>query len=141
VGWNNGDLSIIDLDGRKVSTKWPGHDGAVTSLAFSASGQLLVSSAQDGTVKVWDRERHEVQLTIVTSFGNNQWAAVAPNGLFDGGRNGWSRFVWRFGNNVFDTLPTEVYFREFFHPGLVAQVFTEKCISASRQPAGVSPRN
>ena len=117
--------------------RWTGHDGPVTSLAFSASGELLLSSGQDGTLRVWDRDRHEVQLTMVPSFQNSHWAAVAPNGLFDGGQNGWSRFFWRFGNNVFDTLPTEVYFREFFHPGLVAQVFGEKCVSPSRRPAGV----
>jgi WD40 repeat protein len=31
-----------------------GHTGLVSSLAFSAEGQLLVSGSRDTTVKVWD---------------------------------------------------------------------------------------
>ena len=34
---------------------------------------------------------------------------------------------------IFDTLPTEVYFGEYFRPGLVSQVFRRACPSGSSQ--------
>ena len=39
---------------RKQILKLCGHNGAITSLAFSPDGQRIVSSCNDGTFKIWD---------------------------------------------------------------------------------------
>jgi hypothetical protein len=41
--------------GQRIS-RWPGHDGAVTSLSFSHDGHRLVSASQDRTALVWALE-------------------------------------------------------------------------------------
>jgi len=56
VGLGNGDLVAYALDtGREVFRR-SGHAPGVLSVSISPDGQLIASSGQDGTAKVWDRD-------------------------------------------------------------------------------------
>jgi hypothetical protein len=50
------------------------------------------------------------------------WLAVAPEGFFDGTATAWDKVLWRFDGNTFDVVPVEVYFRDFFVPGVLASL-------------------
>jgi WD40 repeat protein len=50
------------------------------------------------------------------------WLVVTPNGLFDGTPAAWNSLSWRFEGNTFDVVPVEKFFREFFRPGLLADI-------------------
>jgi WD40 repeat protein/tRNA A-37 threonylcarbamoyl transferase component Bud32 len=47
-------VHLWDLETRKEKT-WEGHTGDVHGLAFSPTGPLVATSADDGTVRIWDR--------------------------------------------------------------------------------------
>ena len=56
-GFSSGSLELWDLSEEKSNLRsLPGHDAAVTSLAFSPSGNFLVSSSEDRSVILWDAE-------------------------------------------------------------------------------------
>src|SRR5262245_19218296 len=44
----------IDVGSGKELARWQAHDSALTALAVSSDGKLLVSGASDGTVRVWN---------------------------------------------------------------------------------------
>ncbi len=67
----------------------PGHTGTVISLAFSADGRTLISTAADDTFRVWDLQdavepqtwAREYGVTSVSFSPDSERAAVAGTGL------------------------------------------------------------
>jgi WD40 repeat protein len=122
-GWNDGTISLIDTNSGIEDYAWKGHDDVINSVSFSPDSKLLISASQDGTVKFWSLGDRTLQMTMSPGLTSSDWATVAPSGFFDGGADGWARFLWRFPSSILDALPIEVYFREYFRPGLLARVF------------------
>jgi WD40 repeat protein len=60
-----------------------GHTSAVTGVAFSPDGKLVLTGSSDGTARLWDRESaHE--LARVRLPGLTDWVrsvAISPDGL------------------------------------------------------------
>ncbi len=56
LGTQDGAVKVVDArDGKEIAS-FKGHNGAVTSLAFTADAGALLSSGVDGTVLVWKTE-------------------------------------------------------------------------------------
>jgi len=47
-------VAVVDIDTRVVVRKFPGHQSAITDMAFSADSRWLVTVSLDSTAKVWD---------------------------------------------------------------------------------------
>jgi WD40 repeat protein len=124
AGWNDGSIRKFDTNSGAELAKWTGHDNSITSVSYSPQGKLLISTGQDGTIRFWNPETNTQLLTVLPGLSSSDWVVVAPNGLFDGGADGWPRVLWRFRNSIFDSQPIEVYFREYFHPGLLRDFFS-----------------
>jgi hypothetical protein len=56
----------------------------------------------------------------------NDWLITTPEGFFDGTADAWKRSIWRFNNNTFDYGAVELYFNEFFRPGLLQEIVAGK---------------
>lgn len=59
-----------------------GHTGHITSLSFSADGQLLLSASYDGSLKLWDVKSGKL---LKTTANSNQWtfgAKLSPDGKY-----------------------------------------------------------
>jgi WD40 repeat protein len=58
-----------------------GHSQAVSSVAFSPSGQVIATRAHDGTIKLWDAQTCELLRTLEDSFaGFGRSIAFSPDG-------------------------------------------------------------
>ncbi|WP_082390279.1 peptidoglycan-binding protein [Ornatilinea apprima] len=53
AGDNNGNLYLIDAKNRKLLSNWAAHAGRINNLSFSQDGRLLMSQAEDGSVRLW----------------------------------------------------------------------------------------
>ena len=108
--------------GRELATL-NGHSLGVKALAFSSDGKLLVSGSDDGSARLWDVKSGEALATLVTLNGGADWLVVTPDGLFDGTPGAWGQILWRFSpDNIFDVAPVEIFFDEFFYPGLLSDI-------------------
>ena len=108
--------------GREV-LKLSDHSLSINSLDFSPDGKQLVTASDDGSSRLWDLSTGQLLLTLVSLNAGRDWLAVTPDGLFDGTPDAWNQILWRFSSNVFDVTPVEVFFNEFYSPGLVSQIY------------------
>ncbi len=121
--------------GREVMTL-NGHSLSVNALAFSSDGKLLVSGSDDGSARLWDVKSGEALATLVTLNGGADWLVVTPDGLFDGTPGAWNQILWRFTpDNIFDVAPVEIFFNDFFYPGLLSDISSGKLPRAAQDVA------
>jgi WD40 repeat protein len=127
---SGGDDAVVRLwetaTGREV-VRLNGHTLGINVVAFSSDGKLLVSGSDDGSTRLWDVKTGDALATLVSLNGGADWLVVTPDGLFDGTPGAWGQILWRFSpNNIFDVAPVEIFFSEFFYPGLLSDIASGK---------------
>ena len=119
-------IKLWDLaSGRELQTL-KGHKGSITAIAFSPDGKLVVSGSDDGSARLWTTQTGELLATMVSLNKGADWLVVTPNGLFDGSPGGWNQILWRFSPALYDVSPVEIFFDEYFHPGLLPDIVAGK---------------
>jgi WD40 repeat protein len=100
------------------------HTDAVNALSFSRDGRWLVSGSEDGSARIWTGDNGgELLATLVSLRESADWLVVAPDGLFDGSPPAWNQIMWRFERSTFNVRPVEVFFNEYYAPGLLGEIF------------------
>ena len=99
-----------------------GHAGAVYQASYSADGQFLCSASDDGSVIIWRSVNGERISTLISLKESDDWLVVTPEGFFDGSPSSWEQLSWRFDRDTFNVKPVEVFFNEFYAPGLLADI-------------------
>jgi WD40 repeat protein len=114
-------IGIWDVSTGKELTALTGHSNLVYSFAFSPDGKFLASASRDTTLKVWDVDKRQESATLL-ALNQDDWLVVTPDGLFDGSPAAWNQLLWRFSQDLYDVAPVEVFFNEFYHPDLLADL-------------------
>jgi WD40 repeat protein len=124
-------IKLWDLGtGRELRTL-RGHSGSIAAIDFSPDGRFLVSGSDDGSTRLWNAQTGEMLATLVSLNKGEDWLVVTPDGLFDGSPDGWNQILWRFSPNTFDVSPVEIFFNEYYYPGLLPDIL------AGKRPAAV----
>ncbi|MEP7341016.1 MAG: caspase family protein [Acidobacteriota bacterium] len=107
------------------------HATAVNGAAISPNLKVVATLEQDSNQHLWDAQTGEKLATLVNlealrdySSSAQEWLVVTPEGLFDGSPAAWQQIMWRFSSNTFDVGPVELFFNDFYYPGLLAEIFT-----------------
>jgi hypothetical protein len=102
----------------------------VNGAAISPNLKIVATLEQDGNQHLWDAQTGEKLATLVNlealrdySSSTQEWLVVTPEGLFDGSPAAWQQIMWRFSLNTFDVGPVELFFNDFYYPGLLAEIF------------------
>jgi WD40 repeat protein len=122
IGGGDAVIRLWDGDGLHQLRTISGHIGMVRSLVFSPDSRLLFSAADDGTARMWSAQSGEELATLVSLNEGADWIAVTPDGLFDGSPAAWGQILWRFSDDILDVAPAEMFFNEFYYPGLIAEL-------------------
>jgi WD40 repeat protein len=139
-GSTDGTIKLWDVASGREVRGLADHAGSVTSVNFTPDGQYIISGSGDGLARIWDANSGEPLAKLVSMSESGDWLVVTPDGLFDGSPEAWNRILWRFNNNTFDVAPVEIFFREFYYPGLLADILAGKHPKATTDIANVDRR-
>jgi WD40 repeat protein len=106
-----------------------GHTAPVNAVAFAPHGNVLVSGAEDATVRFWNTATFQPLATLVAAAGGTEWLAITP---------AWKQVVWQFDGNLFDVSPVEVGFRDYFVPNLLEKVLSDQPPAPTRSLASLN---
>ncbi len=111
------DLELFVLDEpRSRTVRTLKHPGPPTAATFRADGRVLATAAADGTVRLWDTATGDELVRLYTVDNGADWAAVTPEGLFDGSRLGREKVTFRLGADI---VPLDRFFQVGYYPGLL----------------------
>ncbi|HYV05530.1 MAG TPA: caspase family protein, partial [Blastocatellia bacterium] len=124
-------IKLWDLASGSEIRSLKGHTGPIAAVDFSSDGRFVVSGSEDGSVRLWRAQTGELLATLVSLNKGDDWLVVTPDGLFDGSPGGWNQILWRFSPGIYDVSPVEIFFNEYFHPGLLPDIFAGRKIAAA----------
>lgn len=122
-GDTEGIIKLWDVSSGQLIRTFDGHYGSANSVVFSPDGRAVASALDDGTIKVWSVETGQLLVSLL-AFEDGNWAAVAPDGLFDGSPSALNKISWRFSPKLSDVAPVESFFNEFYYPGLLSEIMS-----------------
>jgi hypothetical protein len=133
LGAEDGKIRLVDLEGGRERKTLTAHQGAVRFLGFGGSAGRLISSGDDGALRLWDTGSGEKLAEVITTATG--WAVIDRQGRFDGSEQGMNDVAWHARDQ--DIL-LERLSEQFFEPGLLARYLDEKKRQAVQVPANVT---
>lgn len=124
TGTRDGRVAVWDLASGVEQAHAEAHRGDVWTVGFGPSGRVLASAGTDGLIRFLQVPSLRTLATALAADQGDDWLATTPEGFFDGSPAGWRRVAWRL-SSVRDMAEPEQFFRDFFHPGLLAEVLAE----------------
>ena len=97
---------------------------------------------------LWDVNEGSKLATILSLANNDEKdkrklsdsLIVTPDGLFDGSPGAWRQIQWRFSEKTLDVAPVEIYFNDYYYPGLLSDLMKGLRPHASRNVSELDRR-
>lgn len=112
---------IADASTGVPARTFVGHSAEILSIIPRPDGATMLTASRDGTARVWDLATGRELLTLTTDGTGKAWAAISPDGLFDGSEGGRKALGYRFPKGGFGEA--DQFFAGGFRPGLLAEVW------------------
>ncbi|MBL3654678.1 caspase family protein [Fulvivirga sediminis] len=121
VGSNDRVIRIVDPNTKQVTKKLKGHQAAVTNLSFSDDNEYLISSSEDGMIKIWDTESGQEIITYIILNGKD-WMVISPKGYFNGTPDAFDKVAFVDGMKSYSASQ---FFEKYYEPDLLEKVFNK----------------
>jgi WD40 repeat protein/uncharacterized caspase-like protein len=137
---DDGDVALWDTSSGQKLQSLKGHTGDVYSAIFIGGRSTLLTAGRDTTMRLWDTTSGQ-ELASVLSIDEDDWLVVMSDGLFDGSPVAWNRIQWRFSERLYDVAPVEIFFNEFYYPGLLTELFIRRNIPSVPATQNISGKD
>jgi WD40 repeat protein len=88
-------------------------------------GLLQSGGTPGGVIQFHSFQKGELLGTILLFASTRKdWLVTSPAGFFDGTPAAWDRGLWRFEDNTFRFAPIEIFFRNYYLPGLLPKILS-----------------
>ena len=125
----------------RQATVLAGHRGDVNQVSWSPEGRFLFTASEDGSVKLWSIPEGKMLATLITVGEEKDWLISTPEGLFDGSPAAWKLIGWHSeAGNYLNVDSVEIFFNEFFYPGLLEDILAGKKPLPWRSPLQIDRR-
>jgi WD40 repeat protein len=133
-GQEDGTIELRDTRTGKLVKVISGVVPNALQATFSPDGKIIITADGDGALRFWQTGSGELLATALSLPGGD-WLALTPDGLFDGSPAAWNKILWRFSEDTFNVAPAEIFFNEFYSPGLLGEIFAGERPRASHSIA------
>jgi WD40 repeat protein len=129
VGTAGGHILVFDGKG-DYQFSLAGHKEGVLGITFFQDGKKLVSSANDGSILIWDLETRAVLATLML-LNDHDWVVAGPDNRFDAspGALPYLYFVVPTAGDESEIIGLDQMKERYFEPGLL-----QKLLGFSDQP-------
>ena len=134
----NTGVQVWNLEIGKHLYDLPGVYSAPQLLVTAPSGRTLLAVDADNALGIFDSHTG-ARLGTMHPLQEGEWLVTSSDGLFDGSPRGWKQIAWRDADGP-TTRPGEVFFSEFYRPGLLAELLDGYHPKLSRTIAQVDRR-
>ncbi|MFM0471095.1 caspase family protein [Paraburkholderia strydomiana] len=132
----NGNIEVWNIRTKARLSRWIAHSGWISSLAAMSDGKVLVSSGDDGQIKLWTAESGNLLATLLP-LKTGGWMVATPDGRFDSSDvDTMNAVAWGMPDDPMRPLAPEIFLRDFFQPGLLPSIWD--CIVSSGSGADCS---
>jgi len=132
-------IDVRDSVSGAIRYSLPGALAQSDLLAFSPDGKVIAGPDRDGALSIWSRSDGTL-LGQLRAFQEGEWLITSSVGLFDGSPRGWSLISWHDPDNALQTVSGEIYFNEFYRPGLLADLLDGHRPTLSRPITSIDRR-
>ncbi len=81
IGTDKGYVCIVSDVIRSEFQEFKCHDGAISGIALSSDKQKIITTANDGQIKIWNRETMDLILTII-NIEENDYVIFTPDNYY-----------------------------------------------------------
>ncbi|MCC7245852.1 MAG: caspase family protein [Saprospiraceae bacterium] len=131
TGDENGKTALWSLPELKFVRPLKGHQGRIHAARFSKDSRWLITTSSDQTTRIWNVSNGQEVAQIVL-FGENDWAVVSPDGMFDASPGGMNFLYFVVENQAIELSQLK---ERYYEPGLLS-----KLLGFSEEPLRAVPK-
>lgn len=112
-------IKKIEVETAKEILNFQAHERWIVSVEFSKDNNRIISTSEDGTIKVWDNKTGKLELTQIAIKGTYDRITFTPDGKFNGTEDGIKNFYFVKDLKI---INLENLYEKFYTPNLSVMI-------------------
>ncbi len=111
-------VKVWEVKSGKLMNTFRGHQASVSALVSLPDNKHFISGSLDGTLRIWNKNADKEILMLISFTDGQNWVAIAPDGRFDGTKDGIEKLYFVQG---LTKMPISLFFEKRYTPNLISK--------------------